>query len=158
MERIFSRWAGKGWGDVPTGQRPPHPAALPRPPARPCQESRTPPRTHCVSCCMLARVPARAHPSNTSPASSASAPLLAANRYTWPIYARRLVTLSHIYTFWKHVTSLESRETKRYLGEARLRCCGAPSPQQQQQPGLPIEWEGQRLVPPRPRGALPCIP
>lgn len=37
------------------------------------------------------------------------------SRYTWSIYARRLVTLSHIYTFWKHVTSLESRETKRYL-------------------------------------------
>lgn len=37
------------------------------------------------------------------------------SRYTWSIYARRLVTLSHIYTFWKHVSSLESRETKRYL-------------------------------------------
>ncbi|EFN59180.1 hypothetical protein CHLNCDRAFT_48488 [Chlorella variabilis] len=37
------------------------------------------------------------------------------SRYTWSIYAKRLVTLSHIYTFWKHATSLESRETKRYL-------------------------------------------
>ena len=37
-------------------------------------------------------------------------------RYTWSIYANRLVTLSHVYTFWKRVTSLESRETKRYLG------------------------------------------
>ncbi|KAL4859385.1 Sucrose synthase 3 [Chlorella vulgaris] len=37
------------------------------------------------------------------------------SRYTWSIYASRLVTLSHIYTFWKRVTSLESRETKRYL-------------------------------------------
>ncbi|PSC73946.1 sucrose synthase [Micractinium conductrix] len=37
------------------------------------------------------------------------------SRYTWSIYAKRLVTLSHVYTFWKHVTSLESRETKRYL-------------------------------------------
>lgn len=40
--------------------------------------------------------------------------------YTWNIYASRLVTLSHIYTFWKHVTSLESRETKRYLGGFRV--------------------------------------
>lgn len=36
--------------------------------------------------------------------------------YTWSIYATRLVSLAHTYTFWKHVTSLESRETKRYLG------------------------------------------
>jgi hypothetical protein len=43
-------------------------------------------------------------------------------RYTWSIYANRLVTLSHIYTFWKRVTSIESRETKRYLGKQALGC------------------------------------
>eukprot|EP00887_Chlorella_sp_A99_P005770 scaffold1.g5770.t1 len=37
------------------------------------------------------------------------------SRYTWNIYANRLVTLSQIYTFWKHISSLERRETKRYL-------------------------------------------
>ena len=37
------------------------------------------------------------------------------SRYTWKIYACRLVTLGNVYTFWKRMTSLESRETKRYL-------------------------------------------
>ena len=37
------------------------------------------------------------------------------SRYTWDIYANRLVTLCHVYSFWNHVTSLERREAKRYL-------------------------------------------
>ncbi|GAB4822774.1 hypothetical protein N2152v2_009820 [Parachlorella kessleri] len=37
------------------------------------------------------------------------------SRYTWEIYANRLVTLSQIYTFWKYVSNLDRRETKRYL-------------------------------------------
>lgn len=37
------------------------------------------------------------------------------SRYTWDIYASRLVTLCDVYTFWNHVTSLERREAKRYL-------------------------------------------
>ncbi|KAL4421973.1 hypothetical protein ABPG77_010996 [Micractinium sp. CCAP 211/92] len=69
------------------------------------------------------------------------------SRYTWPIYARRLVTLSHIYTFWKHVTSLESRETKRYLEMfyilemRRLVAKMAKNQQQQQQSGQHQEEE-----------------
>lgn len=35
--------------------------------------------------------------------------------YTWEIYASRLVSLCQVYSFWNHVTSLERRETKRYL-------------------------------------------
>jgi len=36
-------------------------------------------------------------------------------RYTWKLYARRLLTLSRVYGFWKYVTDLERDETKRYL-------------------------------------------
>jgi len=36
-------------------------------------------------------------------------------RYTWEIYARRLLDLSSVYSFWKHVSNLERSETKRYL-------------------------------------------
>ncbi len=35
--------------------------------------------------------------------------------YTWQHYARRLMTLSRIYGFWKYVTDLERKETRRYL-------------------------------------------
>ena len=38
-----------------------------------------------------------------------------ASRYTWDIYASRLVSLCHVYSFWGAVTSLERREAKRYL-------------------------------------------
>lgn len=38
-----------------------------------------------------------------------------ASRYTWGIYARRLLALSCIYGFWKYVTKLERAETRRYL-------------------------------------------
>ncbi|HLA75429.1 MAG TPA: sucrose synthase [Gammaproteobacteria bacterium] len=37
------------------------------------------------------------------------------SRYTWERYAERMMTLSHIYGFWKYVTNLERDETRRYL-------------------------------------------
>eukprot|EP00879_Flechtneria_rotunda_P003731 GHRR01003969.1.p1 GENE.GHRR01003969.1~~GHRR01003969.1.p1 ORF type:complete len:403 (+),score=134.37 GHRR01003969.1:1581-2789(+) len=37
------------------------------------------------------------------------------SRYTWEIYAKRLLTLSSVYSFWKHVSNLERTETWRYL-------------------------------------------
>jgi sucrose synthase len=36
-------------------------------------------------------------------------------RYTWKLYAERLMTLSRIYGFWKFVSDLERQETRRYL-------------------------------------------
>lgn len=36
-------------------------------------------------------------------------------RYTWELYAKRMMTLSRIYGFWKYVTNLERAETHRYL-------------------------------------------
>jgi sucrose synthase len=36
-------------------------------------------------------------------------------RYTWKRYAGRLLQLSRIYGFWRHITSLEREETRRYL-------------------------------------------
>ncbi|XP_068658391.1 sucrose synthase 4-like [Aristolochia californica] len=36
-------------------------------------------------------------------------------RYTWKIYSERLLTLAGVYSFWKHVSKLERRETRRYL-------------------------------------------
>ena len=36
-------------------------------------------------------------------------------RYTWQLYAERLMTLSRVYGFWKYVTNLERDETRRYL-------------------------------------------
>jgi sucrose synthase len=37
------------------------------------------------------------------------------SRYTWKLYARRLMTLSRIYGFWKFMTDLERSEARRYL-------------------------------------------
>jgi sucrose synthase len=37
------------------------------------------------------------------------------SRYTWKLYAERLMTLSRIYGFWKYMTNLEHSETRRYL-------------------------------------------
>ncbi|MFC2173515.1 sucrose synthase [Acidobacteriota bacterium] len=37
------------------------------------------------------------------------------SRYTWDLYAERMMTLSRIYGFWKYVTNLERSETRRYL-------------------------------------------
>jgi sucrose synthase len=36
-------------------------------------------------------------------------------RYTWKLYARRLLTLTRVYGFWKYVSDLERTETRRYL-------------------------------------------
>jgi sucrose synthase len=36
-------------------------------------------------------------------------------RYTWKLHAERLITLSKVYGFWRHVTDLERAETRRYL-------------------------------------------
>ncbi|MFZ5484760.1 MAG: sucrose synthase [Pseudomonadota bacterium] len=36
-------------------------------------------------------------------------------RYTWRLYAERMMTLSRIYGFWKFVSNLEREETARYL-------------------------------------------
>jgi sucrose synthase len=36
-------------------------------------------------------------------------------RYTWKLYAERLMTLSRIYGFWKYMTNLEKAEVRRYL-------------------------------------------
>ena len=36
-------------------------------------------------------------------------------RYTWDLYAHRMMTLARVYGFWKHVTNLERQETRRYL-------------------------------------------
>ncbi|MFQ5589762.1 MAG: sucrose synthase [Phycisphaerae bacterium] len=36
-------------------------------------------------------------------------------RYTWELYARRMMTLSRVYGFWRFVTNLERDETRRYL-------------------------------------------
>ncbi len=36
-------------------------------------------------------------------------------RYTWKLYASRLMTLSRVYGFWKYVSNLERDETRRYL-------------------------------------------
>ena len=37
------------------------------------------------------------------------------SRYTWELYAQRMMTLSRVYGFWKYVTNLEREETCRYL-------------------------------------------
>ncbi|MDX8410856.1 MAG: sucrose synthase [Mariprofundaceae bacterium] len=37
------------------------------------------------------------------------------SRYTWTLYAEKMMTLSRIYGFWKYVTNLERSETHRYL-------------------------------------------
>jgi len=36
-------------------------------------------------------------------------------RYTWQLYARRLLSLTCLYGFWKFATNLERQETSRYL-------------------------------------------
>lgn len=40
---------------------------------------------------------------------------LRACRYTWKIYSERLMTLAGVYGFWKFVSKLERRETRRYM-------------------------------------------
>jgi sucrose synthase len=36
-------------------------------------------------------------------------------RYTWKIYSERLMMLAGVYGFWKYVSKLDRRETRRYL-------------------------------------------
>jgi len=36
-------------------------------------------------------------------------------QYTWRLYAKRLLSLTCIYGFWKFATNLERQETNRYL-------------------------------------------
>ncbi|KAH7421488.1 hypothetical protein KP509_13G060100 [Ceratopteris richardii] len=36
-------------------------------------------------------------------------------KYTWKIYAERLMTLSRVYSFWKFVSKLGRRESRRYI-------------------------------------------
>ncbi|MEE4314059.1 MAG: hypothetical protein V2J11_06150, partial [Desulfofustis sp.] len=36
-------------------------------------------------------------------------------RYTWRRYAKRLLSLTCIYGFWKFSTKLERQETRRYM-------------------------------------------
>lgn len=37
------------------------------------------------------------------------------SRYTWSLYARRLLSLSRIYGFWKHISGIRREATRRYL-------------------------------------------
>jgi len=36
-------------------------------------------------------------------------------KYNWEWHARKLLSLSRIYGFWKYITTLEREETRRYL-------------------------------------------
>ncbi len=36
-------------------------------------------------------------------------------RYTWSLYAQRLLSLSRIYGFWKHISGIKREATRRYL-------------------------------------------
>ncbi|MGB0723618.1 MAG: sucrose synthase, partial [Gammaproteobacteria bacterium] len=36
-------------------------------------------------------------------------------RYTWRLYAERMMTLARVYGFWRYVSDLERAETRRYL-------------------------------------------
>ena len=36
-------------------------------------------------------------------------------RYTWELYGSRMMTLARVYGFWKYVTNLERKETRRYI-------------------------------------------
>ncbi|KAJ6796316.1 sucrose synthase 2 [Iris pallida] len=36
-------------------------------------------------------------------------------KYTWKLYSERLMTLAGVYGFWKYVSNLDRRETRRYL-------------------------------------------
>ncbi len=37
------------------------------------------------------------------------------SHYTWSLYAKRLLSLTCMYGFWKYATNLERQETSRYL-------------------------------------------
>jgi sucrose synthase len=36
-------------------------------------------------------------------------------KYTWKLYSERLMTLTGVYGFWKYVSNLDRRETRRYI-------------------------------------------
>ncbi|CAN1341219.1 Sucrose synthase, partial [Linum perenne] len=36
-------------------------------------------------------------------------------KYTWQIYSQRLLTLTAVYGFWKHVSNLDRQESRRYI-------------------------------------------
>ncbi|CAN1290932.1 Sucrose synthase [Linum perenne] len=36
-------------------------------------------------------------------------------KYTWKIYSQRLLTLTAVYGFWKHVSNLDRQESRRYI-------------------------------------------
>ncbi|MFH1844569.1 MAG: sucrose synthase [bacterium] len=38
-----------------------------------------------------------------------------AERYTWKLYAKQMLSLSRIYGFWRYITDIEREETQRYL-------------------------------------------
>ena len=38
-----------------------------------------------------------------------------AARYTWKLYAERLMTLTRVYGFWNYVTRLDRAAARRYL-------------------------------------------
>ncbi|KAG1674817.1 hypothetical protein FOA52_015204 [Chlamydomonas sp. UWO 241] len=48
-------------------------------------------------------------------AVSAGAIARVESRYTWSIYASRMLTLTQLYSFWRMATNLERQETKEYL-------------------------------------------
>ena len=37
------------------------------------------------------------------------------SRYTWKLYAIRMLRLARIYGFWKFMSNIERQETRRYL-------------------------------------------
>jgi len=37
------------------------------------------------------------------------------DKYTWKLYSERLMTLAGVYGFWKYVSNLDRRETRRYI-------------------------------------------
>lgn len=56
----------------------------------------------------------RKDPSYWDELSQGSLDRIAAS-YTWSLYAKRLLSLSRIYGFWKHISHIERQETSRYL-------------------------------------------
>lgn len=61
-------------------------------------------------------------------------------KYTWKLYAERLMTLARVYSFWKHSTSIDRRETKKYL-EALYICKLRPMIQ-----AMPVVTEEEEYV------------
>ena len=47
-------------------------------------------------------------------------------RYTWKLYANRMMTFARIYGFWRYVSDLERMETKRYFGDVLQPAVSSP--------------------------------